>query len=283
MRRTASTYEARLFAVMLRSVFSVAWALSAQAAEPLVIAASPSLAAPLEALGRAFEAAHPDVTVQLYVDSAVDLRRTIAAMERDPFGRYFIGTGSIHLVAPGDDELIDRLQMRYYVLPGTKTPYAAVRLVLVVPESLADAPASFEALAQDPQLRVAIADPRLTDLGRKTEQLLINLNLKDTLKNRLDVASDARGVLDHLLHGQADVAIVYGPDAVRESSRVRIVAQSVEGLHDPVVHSMAMERFCPDRPLCEQFLAFTRSPDAQAALIRLGYSLPPDGGVVRRR
>src|ERR687898_551574 len=106
--------------------------------EPLVIATSPGMATAVEALGRQFEASHPEVKVQLYLDSGLDLRRTIAGMENNPRSQFFIGSGPIHLVAPGGDELISRLEQKYYVLPGTRRPYAKVPLVLVVPESLVD-------------------------------------------------------------------------------------------------------------------------------------------------
>jgi len=237
-------------------------------AEPLVIAASPSLAAPLEALGRAFEAAHPDVQVRLYLDSGLDLRRTIATIQND--GRHTIGTGPIHLIAPGSDELLDRLEQKYYVLPETRRPYALARLVLVVPESLADAPASFEALATA-GVRVAVADPRETELGLQTRQLLDRLGLSSLLQDRLDVAADARAVVDHVLNGQADVGVVFSADAVRERERVRIAATSRHAAAPPTRHSMSMDRFCPNRRLCQEFLDFMRAAPAQAALRQLGY------------
>lgn len=246
----------------------------ASAKEPLVIAASPSLSAPLEALGHAFEATHPDVTVLLYFDSGLGLRQTIAAMENTSVGQYFIGKGPIHLIAPGGDEVITRLEQRYYVLPGTRKAYATEPLALVVPESLVDAPDSFEALAHAPQLRVAIADPALTSLGQKSVDLLTHLASADSLKDRLDIAADARGVLDHLLNGNADVGIVFGPDAVEESERVRIIAMSNETLYKPTLHSMAMERYCPNRNLCNEFLTFIQMPAAQSILKRLGYGSP---------
>jgi molybdate transport system substrate-binding protein len=245
------------------------------ASEPLVIAASPSMAAPLEALGQAFEKTHPDVKVRIYFDSGLDLRRTIAGMENNPRGNYFIGTGPIHLIAPGGDELITRLEQKYYVLPGTRRPYVAVPLVMVVPESLVEAPTSFEALTQGQNIRVAVADPTITTLGQRTKQLFTALGILDALKGRIDVGNDTRGVLDHVLSGQADVGVIFGPDAAKESQRVRVVAVSDSRIVRPTVHSMAMERYCPNRALCEEFLAFTQSPDAQALLTRLGY-LPPN-------
>lgn len=52
----------------------------AAAAKRLVIAVSPSVRLPVEALARAFEATHPGVTVQLSVTSDPELRQIMAAL-----------------------------------------------------------------------------------------------------------------------------------------------------------------------------------------------------------
>lgn len=259
--------------IFLISVLVPVLATSGHAFEQLVVAASPSMRLPIEALGRQFEAAHPDVRVRLHLDSGLDLRRTIAGMENSTKG-YFIGTGPIHLVAPGGDELITRLEQKYYVLPGTRRAYAEELLVLVVPESLVDAPTSFEALKSDGKLRIAIGDAEKTALGQKTKQLLTALAIWDDVKGRLDEAADTRSVIDHVLNGQADVGILFGPDAARENQRLRVVAEAKRNLVAPVVHSMAMERYCPNRALCGEFLEFIQSAQAQATLKGLGYSSP---------
>ena len=256
--------------VLLNPVVTVVSAV----AETFVIAASPTVKAPLEALSRAFEATHHGVKVQIYYGYGLELRQTIAAMENRDGTKYFIGSGPIHVVAPGGDELITRLEMRYYVLPETRTPYATASLVLVVPESLVEAPSSFEALAQDNRIRVAVADPKLTVVGQKTNELFKALGIADALKGRLNVATDARGVIDHLLNGQADVGIIFGPEAYERRERVRVVARAPEKVDRPVIHSMAMERYCPNRALCEEFLAFTQSSEAQGVLKRMGYGIP---------
>jgi molybdate transport system substrate-binding protein len=157
-----------------------------------------------------------------------------------------------------------------------------VPLVMVVPEALVDAPTSFETLGKDKTLRIAIGDPELTTLGQKTMQLLTTLGIWGQVERRLDKASDTRSVLDHLLNGEADVGIVFGPDAVQESQRIRIVAVSQRGTFPPVIHSMAMERYCPNRTLCEEFLAFIQSAEAQGELKRLGYTSPPQIQSIKR-
>src|SRR5262245_39581880 len=171
------------------------------AIETFLIAGSPSIGDLLKALGTAFEAKHPEVKVQIHQAPGLELRQMIATMENRDRTKYFIGSGPIHIVAPGGDELITRLIWRYYVLPESRTPYATESLVLVVPEQLVDAPSSFDALAKENRFRIAVADPKLTVLGQKTEEFLHALAGGPTWAERLDVATDARGVLDHLLYG----------------------------------------------------------------------------------
>lgn len=243
-----------------------------------MIAASPSVKLPIEALGQAFERLHPTVRVRIHYDNGLDLRRTVAAIGNDR--RFFLGTGPIDLIAPGGDELIRRLESKQYTVPGTATAYAAVPLVLVVPASLVEAPASFRELGGNKAYRVAVADPGLTELGRQTERLFDALGLAHDLRGRLDVASDGRGVLDHVLLGQADAGVLFGPDASREQERVRVVARAAGGADgaqtEPTVHSMAMGRYCVDRARCEAFLAFVRSPEGRRIVASLGYEPPGD-------
>ncbi len=244
----------------------------AYAAESFVIAASPSLKGLLERLGSGFEQAHPDVRVKLYFDSGLDLRRTIAGMENSMVGQYFIGTGPINVVAPGGDELITRLEGKYYVLPDGKRPYAAEQLVIVVPESLVEAPDSLETISRE-RIRLAVADRARTRLGTQTDGMLRTLALHEPLKGRLDVATDSHGVIDHVLSGQADAGIIYGHEAVKQQERLRVVAVLQKG-YQPTVHSMAMERYCPNRQLCEEFLAYIQSVEGQALVRQAGYAVP---------
>lgn len=242
------------------------------AREPLVIAASPSVKAPLEALGRAFEVLHPGVVVRLYLDEALNLRRTIAALENN--GQFLGGRGIIHLVAPGGDELLTRLASKNYIRPESRRAYAVEPLVLVVPESVVEAPTSFDALARDAHLRIAVADPALTTLGQRSRDLLLTRGVWANLNGRLELAADARGVIDHLMRGQADVGILFGPEAVQERERLRVTAVARGETVAQTVHSIAMEWQCPNRELAQEFIRFTQSASAQAILRALGYLSP---------
>jgi molybdate transport system substrate-binding protein len=242
------------------------------AAESLIIEASPSLKGVLEQLATSFERSHPDIRVKLHFNTGLAMRQGIAGRQNSMVNQYFIEKGPVHLVAPGGDELISRLEMKYYVLPGTRRPYAKDQLVLVVPESLVDAPESLEALSRS-TARLAVAEPGRTYLGKQTQEALSALGLTSSFAGRLDTATDSRGVLDHVLGGHAEAGIIYGHQAVREQERLRVVAIIKEG-YQSTVHSMAMERYCPNRALCQDFLDYTQSAEGQSAVRRAGYGLP---------
>ena len=248
----------------------------ARAAESFVIAASPSLKGLLERLGSGFEEAHPEVRVQLYFDSGLGLRQTIAGMQNSMVGQYFVGSGPINLVAPAGDELIARLEGKYYVLPGTTRSYAMDQLVLVVPESLVEAPELVEAIAQG-HTRLAIAERTRTQLGAQTADMLRASGMGEVLKGRLDLAPDGRGVIDHVLSGQADVGIIFGDQAVEQRERLRVAGVINKG-YQPTVHSMAMERYCPNRRLCEEFLTYLQTAEAQRLVRQAGYAVPAMSG-----
>ncbi len=266
MRRQQSVRLLLLFVFLLAHP-------SVSLAEPLVILASPSVRVPLEGLARAFEAVYPAVSVQLSFEREFEIRQTIAQVENQ--GSLAIEPRPLHLVAPGDDELVTRLAQKQYVWPETRTPYATSQLVFVVPESLVEAPISFASLGQDVRWRIAVADPLITELGQETAACLESLGIAGALAGRLDVAVDASGVLDRVLRGDADVGILFGPDALQERDHIRVAAIAPEAHHHPRVYSMAMVRSCPDRRLCRDFLSFLQTTQAQDTLKQLGYGMPP--------
>ena len=245
-------------------------------AEPLIILASPRLEKPLVALAESFESTHADVHVKILLDSGLGLRGTIARLQNA--GLYGIESGIVHIVAPADQQLIDRLEDRYYVLPGTRRPFATARLVLV---ASADGPAplpSVQELSTATAVRIVVADPEVSELGHKTKSALDQLQWSSAATDRLIVGHDVRGVLDRIIHGKAEVGILFEHQAVAAGPSVKIIAQLPEEAAPPIVYAMAMERFCPNRPLCRSFLDFSQSPEARKLLARLGYSAPGTSG-----
>ncbi len=246
---------------------------ASRAEEPLVILASPTLERPLVALAEAFEGSHPDVQIKILLDSAMALRGTIGRLQHS--GRYGPHAGLVHLVVPADQELLDRLEYRYYVLPGTRRAYATDRLVLVVPNGSNESALSLADLVKDKTRRLVVADPEVSGLGHQSRQPLDALLRRVEIRSTVIVAHDAHGIVDRLAHGMADVGILFEHQAAQARTLVRLAGVIEPEVSPPVVYAMAMDRFCPNRTLCHQFLEFSQSHEARAVLARLGYGPPP--------
>lgn len=248
---------------------------SASAEDTLVIATSPSVQRAVKALAREFETTRRGVKVLLYVDSALDLHRTVASTENRDH-TYVIGRGPIHLLAPGGDEVIAQLERKGYILPTTRTPYAAVSLALVVPATAPNVPRSFDEMARGACPRLTVADPERSVLGEMTAKLLKGLDLQEKLKYRVNVAADVRGVVDYLISGATDCAVLFSPEVFEHPDKLRVAAIAPRGMVLPILHSMAIQHYSPDRLLAEQFLSFIRTREARMTLAGLGYQAPSD-------
>lgn len=238
-------------------------------AEPLVILTSPRLEKPLVGLAVSFESSHPDVHIKILLDSGLGLRGTVARLQNA--GLYGVESGVVHIVAPADQQLLDRLEDRHYVLPSTRRPFAMDRLVLV---STADRPTpidSFEDLRSATTVSIVVADPDVSELGHRTQSALHHLQWSDAKTDRVIMSHDARGVLDRIIHRKADVGILFEHQAVAAGGGIKIIAPLPQEIAPPVIYAMAMERFCPNRLLCQSFLDFTQSQEARTILAGLGY------------
>ncbi len=82
--------------------------------------------------------------------------------------------------------------------------------------------------------RVAMAHPRAAPLGRYTAQALEAAGLKGPLEAKRIPAEHARQVVDYVVRGEVDAAVVYRTDAARFADRVSVAFEIDPTLHDPI-------------------------------------------------
>ena len=142
------------------------------------------------------------------------LARQIAAGAR---ADLFISAHPIWLRTLAEKNCIDR---------DRKQIFARNSLVIA---TRAEGPSDLETLPR----RVAIGDPAHVPLGIYAKQALISTGRWSEWRERLLPAADARGALEYLLLGEADVAILYRTDAVGRSD-LRILEEIDPAHHDPI-------------------------------------------------
>ncbi len=180
---------------------------------PLMVAAAVSMKAPLEELGRRYEAAHPGASVRFSFGASGDLAHQIK--EGAPAALFASAAE-----APAKELEAAQLATRSCTL-------ATGALTLVRRDAPELSTLRWENLAQSPALaRLALGLTPAVPAGVYAEQALRTLGSFDSLGPKIVRGANARNVLDMVARGEADAAIVYATDAIASvdgGSRVVIV------------------------------------------------------------
>lgn len=209
-------------------------------------------------LETAFEADHAGEVTLLYGGSGTLADRVAAA------------GSDIDVVLLADRAEIDRLAGQRLIDPDSRAPVAATRLVLV---SARPAPhVTFATLGQLAADRsIAIGNPEHSAAGVHARALLRRLGLWDQLRPRMVLGGDVAAALAAMRRGQAQVAIVYEPDA-RGVKDLEVVDRA-----DPPPTPelwVAVTRRGADHELARTFASFLRSGTGQRLFREHGF-LPP--------
>jgi molybdate transport system substrate-binding protein len=234
-------------------------AASAASAEALVVSAAASLTQAFRDIGRAFEAAHPGVTVVLNLAASDVLLAQIAkGAPADVF-------------ASADEVAMNRGEKDNLMAPGSRANFAANRLVIVVPRTAAPV-AALDSLRQPRFKRIAVGSPLTVPAGRYAKDALERSNLWATLEPRMVFTQNVRQALDYVAREEADAGFVYATDAAILADRVK-VALDVPTV-TPIRYSMAVVRDSRQPALATAFVAFVLGAQGQQALVRHGFRTP---------
>lgn len=242
-------------------------------AEALTIGAAHSLKAPFQEILPMFEKEY-GATVRVVYGPEQTLRRN---MEKGALG--------VDLFLPGAAEEVQELQKMGLTLNGGPRVYAQTSLVLVMSPASSESVVSFRDGLLNRPIRIAIADPKTSTLGKLSSQALKRLDRGNSNRFQTVHAEHSEDVLNLVRMGAADVGIVYRVDAI-SGGQVRIIDEAPAGTHVPVQFGQAVVWTCREQSLvvAEEFFQFLMSPRIQKLLIHYGFeSFPPNGslGVVR--
>ncbi|MBF2691035.1 molybdate ABC transporter substrate-binding protein [Listeria innocua] len=118
--------------------------------------------------------------------------------------------------------------------------------------------------------KIAIGDPESVPAGAYAKQTLENLNLYNTEKAKLVLATDVRQVLSYVEAGNADAGFVYQTDAIL-SKKVQVKAKIDAKLHDPIAYYSAQVTDSEKKEPTTTFLDFMNKSEAQKILEKYGF------------
>ena len=258
--RATLPFRALLAFVLLAALLTACDAAPTQ--ELHVFAAASLREAITDAVGK-FEQTHPNVRVVSNFAGSQVLRLQIESGAR---ADLFVSANPDHL---------DSLQ-RDALLLAPPTVVATNELVLAVP---AGNPAGVTGITDLSQLgrRVVMAAESVPAGAYALQMLALQAaatgrpELADAVLQRvISFETNVRQVAAKLELGEADAGFVYRTDVLASDGRLQIIATPPQ-VQVTAQYPAAILRDAPNPQLAERFLAFLRSPEAQAILTRHGF------------
>ncbi|MGJ7581128.1 molybdate ABC transporter substrate-binding protein [Variovorax sp. RHLX14] len=231
-------------------------------AQELVVSAAASLTNAFQAVGTAFEKAHPGAKVTFNFAASGPL---LAQIQQG---------APVDVFASADQETMNRAATAKLLAEGTRADFARNTLVLIVPATgpASPAPATLADLAGPAFKRVSTGTPTTVPVGRYTVEAVRQAGLADALEPKWIYGESVRQVLNYVARGEVDAGFVYRTDALIERDKTRI-AFTVPTT-TPVSYPIAQIAASRNAALGKDFVAFVRSAPGQQILEGFGFSQP---------
>ena len=249
----------RLAPLIIACVIAPVVVSSARAAD-LMIAAASSLTNALTEIGEAYEKTTPDTRVLFMFGTSGQLVQQVSR------------GAPVHVLATVDPESMDRADSQRLIYRDSRTNFAANKLLIATPADSSLDLSELQGLSSPQVQRIAIVTPESGPAGRYTKLALEKAGLWEQLKPRFIYSHNPRQSLGYVIRGEADAALVYASDAA--VSPINIRTASNVALDKPILHPVAAIKGFGQEKRARDFIAFLRSPTAQAILQKHGFLAP---------
>lgn len=230
-------------------------------AQDLVVSAAASLTNAFQAVGTAFEKAHPGTKVVFNFAASGPL---LAQIQQG---------APVDVFASADQETMNRAATAKLLADGTRADFAQNTLVLIVPASSSTpVPAGLADLGGAAFRRVSTGTPATVPVGRYTIDAVQKAGVAASLESKWIYGESVRQVLNYVARNEVDAGFVYRTDALVERDRTRI-AFTVPTT-TPVSYPIAQIATSRNTALGRDFVAFVRSAPGQQILEGFGFSRP---------
>ena len=196
-----------------------------------------------------FEEQYPGVTVEGTYDSSGKLQTQIEeGMEAD----VFMSAATKQMKALDEEGMI---------ASDTSVNLLENKIVLIVPTGSDSKIDSFEKIGD--AASIALGDPESVPAGQYAKEALTNLNVWDSIQDKVSFGTNVTEVLNQVAAASADAGIVYATDAASKADQVTVVAEAPEGsLEKKVIYPVAVVKATTHEDAAKAFVDFLQTPEA---------------------
>ena len=205
-----------------------------------------------------FEEQYPGVTVEGTYDSSGKLQTQIEeGLEAD----VFMSAATKQMKALDDEGMI---------ASDSIVNLLENKIVLIVPAGSDSKMDSFEKIGD--AASIALGDPESVPAGQYAKEALTNLNVWDSIQDKVSFGTNVTEVLNQVAAASADAGIVYATDAASKADQVTVVAEAPEGsLEKKVIYPVAVVKATTHEDAAKAFVDFLQTPEAIAVFESYGF------------
>ena len=205
-----------------------------------------------------FEEQYPGVTVEGTYDSSGKLQTQIEeGLEAD----VFMSAATKQMKALDDEGMI---------ASDSIVNLLENKIVLIVPAGSDSKIDSFEKIGD--AASIALGDPESVPAGQYAKEALTNLNVWDSIQDKVSFGTNVTEVLNQVAAASADAGIVYATDAASKADQVTVVAEAPEGsLEKKVIYPVAVVKATTHEDAAQAFVDFLQTPEAIAVFESYGF------------
>lgn len=205
-----------------------------------------------------FEEQYPGVTVEGTYDSSGKLQTQIEeGLEAD----VFMSAATKQMKALDDEGMI---------ASDSIVNLLENKIVLIVPAGSDSKIDSFEKIGD--AASIALGDPESVPAGQYAKETLTNLNVWDSIQDKVSFGTNVTEVLNQVAAASADAGIVYATDAASKADQVTVVAEAPEGsLEKKVIYPVAVVKATTHEDAAKAFVDFLQTPEAIAVFESYGF------------
>lgn len=205
-----------------------------------------------------FEEQYPGVTVEGTYDSSGKLQTQIEeGLEAD----VFMSAATKQMKALDEEGMI---------ASDTIVNLLENKIVLIVPTGSDSKIDSFEKIGD--AASIALGDPKSVPAGQYAKEALTNLNVWDSIQDKVSFGTNVTEVLNQVAAASADAGIVYATDAASKADQVTVVAEAPEGsLEKKVIYPVAVVKATAHEDAAKAFVDFLQTPEAIAVFESYGF------------
>ena len=206
-----------------------------------------------------FEEQYPGVTVEGTYDSSGKLQTQIEeGLEADVFM-----SAAVKQMKALDEEGM--------IASDTIVDLLENKIVLIVPAGSDSKIDSFEKIGD--AASIALGDPESVPAGQYAKEALTNLNVWDSIQDKVSFGTNVTEVLNQVAAASADAGIVYATDAASMADQVTVVAEAPEGsLEKKVIYSVAVVKATAHEDAAKAFVDFLQTPEAIKVFEAYGFT-----------